>query len=299
MISIIVATYNRAKTLPLTISSILAQDYKNFEIIIVDDGSTDNTQNVIRSFNDDRIRIFRHDTNKGVCAAKNTGLNNIHGEWFTFLDSDDEMIVPNALSTLLNVVSTVNPEIDAITCNCIDSTTGKFSGQGLGYDQYLSIENIIKDMHGEHWGLTKTSLLRGDRFNEDLTGVGEVLWYKISKRATRYYIHKALRVYHTGGSDQITKVRKNFDIQKRYKAILTMIEESEFIEDLKKINPMKFNKMVFYFIMVCVEAGDKGRAAKLSHELVQIPGFIAKRVIIKAALSIGPNFVKLLRSIKY
>ena len=89
LISIIVATYNRAKTISRAIDSILAQTYDNFEIIIVDDGSADDTLKILSKYNDAKIKIIKHEINKGVCAAKNTGFNHISGEWFTLLDSVD------------------------------------------------------------------------------------------------------------------------------------------------------------------------------------------------------------------
>jgi glycosyltransferase involved in cell wall biosynthesis len=87
--SIIVPSYNRAKKLPTAILSILDQRFINFELIIVDDGSVDNTREVIQSFNDKRIK-YLYQANKGVCAARNKGVFSANGEYLTFLDSDDK-----------------------------------------------------------------------------------------------------------------------------------------------------------------------------------------------------------------
>ena len=102
LISIITPTFNRGKTVARAIDSILEQTYGNFEIIVVEDGSTDETKSILQRYNDKRVRIIHHDLNKGVTAAKNTGLNNISGEWFTFLDSGDEML-PDALETMMRI----------------------------------------------------------------------------------------------------------------------------------------------------------------------------------------------------
>lgn len=88
-VSIIIRTYNRAHSIAQAISSALAQSFSDFEIVVVDDGSTDATNAVIRSFRDKRIRVLRHETNRGVGAACNTGIAGASGELIAWLDSDD------------------------------------------------------------------------------------------------------------------------------------------------------------------------------------------------------------------
>lgn len=90
MISVILPTYNRAKEIPKSIESILNQTYKDFELIIIDDGSTDNTQEVVAGYQDKRIRYIQNTTSKhGVSVARNIGIRESTGEYITFNDSDD------------------------------------------------------------------------------------------------------------------------------------------------------------------------------------------------------------------
>ena len=88
-VSIIIRTFNRAHSIAEAIDSALQQTYGDFELIVVDDASTDSTANVIRSFHDNRIRVLRHDTNRGVGAACNTGIRAATGDLIAWLDSDD------------------------------------------------------------------------------------------------------------------------------------------------------------------------------------------------------------------
>ncbi len=97
LISIIIPTYNRAYILPRAIGSVLNQTYSNWELIIVDDGSTDTTKELIESYDDARI-IYVYQENKGPSPARNMGLRNTRGEWIAYLDSDDEL-VPEYLQT--------------------------------------------------------------------------------------------------------------------------------------------------------------------------------------------------------
>ncbi|QPJ84751.1 glycosyltransferase family 2 protein [Sarcina sp. JB2] len=92
LVSIIIPTYNREKLIQRSIDSVLNQTYKNIEIIIVDDNSTDNTYKVIKSYMEKYsfIKYIKHSVNKGACVARNTGIKVAKGYYIAFLDSDDE-----------------------------------------------------------------------------------------------------------------------------------------------------------------------------------------------------------------
>ena len=89
-VSVVIPTYNRKTVLPRAIDSVLAQKGADFELIIVDDGSTDNTHHLIESRSPFSVpRVFRQE-NKGPAAARNLGIREAKGKWIAFLDSDDE-----------------------------------------------------------------------------------------------------------------------------------------------------------------------------------------------------------------
>ncbi len=89
LVSVIINTYNRAKVLTRAVENILSQTWQRFELIIVDDGSADETQEVAKSFTDDRIRFFRSDKNLGIAASRNIAITNAKGAFITFQDDDD------------------------------------------------------------------------------------------------------------------------------------------------------------------------------------------------------------------
>jgi glycosyltransferase involved in cell wall biosynthesis len=103
LVSIILPTFNRGYCLRRAINSVLAQSYSDWELIVVDDGSTDNTASLLTHLTDPRIRVFRHPVNKGVAAARNTGLSAARGQWIAFIDSDDTWH-PDKLATQLAIV---------------------------------------------------------------------------------------------------------------------------------------------------------------------------------------------------
>ena len=106
-VSIITPNYNHAQYVGDAIRSVLAQDYQNFEMLIIDDGSTDNSREVVAQFTDDRIKYIWQE-NKGLSAARNTGINIAKGELIGLLDADD-IYETDFLSTLVSILTT-NPE---------------------------------------------------------------------------------------------------------------------------------------------------------------------------------------------
>ncbi len=112
-VSVIIPTYNRAHLIKRAIQSVLNQTYQNFEIIVVDDGSVDNTEEVVKNFNNQKIRYIRYNENKGVAAARNTGIKATRGDYIAFQDSDDEWF-PNKLERQMEVFKNVSPEVGVV-----------------------------------------------------------------------------------------------------------------------------------------------------------------------------------------
>ena len=89
LVSVIMPSWNCGRLIAESISSIQAQTYQNWEIIVVDDCSIDNTESVVKSFNDPRIRYFKNEQNSGAAVSRNWALREAKGRWIAFLDSDD------------------------------------------------------------------------------------------------------------------------------------------------------------------------------------------------------------------
>ena len=88
-ISVIIPAYNSSKFIKRVVTSVLLQTYENFELVIVDDCSTDNTVELVESFADKRIKIVKHQHNTGAGVARQSGLKAATGEFIMFIDSDD------------------------------------------------------------------------------------------------------------------------------------------------------------------------------------------------------------------
>ena len=105
LFSVIVPTFNRAKLLKQTIKSVLKQQYQSWELIIVDDGSTDETKEVVFSFDDPRICYF-YQENKERSAARNLGIHQAKGQYICFLD-DDDYFLPDHLEIIAQRIKKV------------------------------------------------------------------------------------------------------------------------------------------------------------------------------------------------
>lgn len=89
-VSVVMLTYQREKILPQAIESILGQTYKNFELIIINDGSTDKTEQVVKKYQDRRIRYYKNDINRGIAYSRNKAANLARGEYIMIMDDDDK-----------------------------------------------------------------------------------------------------------------------------------------------------------------------------------------------------------------
>ena len=159
LISIIIPCYNAEDSISRTLNSVREQDYKNLEIIIINDGSNDNSVNIINKFVkiDKRIKLIDQN-NLGVSAARNNGLKNAKGNYIVFLDADDNYTTPYAISSMMNHLK--KAEADMCVCNFTHPC----------FEQY--IEAGVYDL------LNKNEFLK---FYQDFFAFG-MPWNKITKR---------------------------------------------------------------------------------------------------------------------
>ena len=145
LVSVIIPAYNAENTIESTMSSALSQTYSNIEVVVVNDGSIDNTENVLISKfgNDSRVRVITQ-INQGVSVARNTGIEQSSGEYIVFLDSDD-YLENSFVSTLISLISKSNSDIafcayrwvdenDAILKSVIPNIEEGVVRRGIGSD---------------------------------------------------------------------------------------------------------------------------------------------------------------------
>jgi glycosyltransferase involved in cell wall biosynthesis len=226
-VSVIIPTRNRARMLRRAILSVLAQTWEGtFELIVVSDGSSDDSEEVVASFKDQRIRFIRHKTSRGPSAARNTGLRAARGQYIAFLDDDDEW-TPNKLEVQMPVIENSGPRVGLV----------------YAWMQYFQDRKPIR---------VGTPKLRGDIFvemldNQAIAGCPTIIikrkvidtvgyfdgslprgndgdyWRRISKHYHVDYVPEVLAKIHVGHADRISvNSRENlrhamFALEKRLK----------------------------------------------------------------------------------
>ena len=140
--SVVIPTYNSADKLRKTIESVLEQDFDNFELLVMDDGSVDHTQEVVKSFNDKRIHYEWEENSGGPATPRNRGIKKSQSEWICFLDADD-IWSSNKLS-MVRLSIDHYPDVDVFCHNEILSMLGDDKSSVLHYGPYT--ENFYQTL---------------------------------------------------------------------------------------------------------------------------------------------------------
>lgn len=123
-VSVIIPTHNRPQELSRAVKSVLDQTFQNIEIIVVDDASPVPAAETLEEFRDERLKVIRHDVNKGVSETRNTGIKTARGEWIAFLDDDDEWR-PQKLERQLAFMKNTAPDADASATDVYNTAAKK------------------------------------------------------------------------------------------------------------------------------------------------------------------------------
>jgi len=208
-VSVIIPTFNRAHLIGKAIKSVLNQTYRDFEVIVVDDGSKDNTKEIIRSFTDKRIKYFKkYKENRGISVARNIGIKMARGKYIALLDSDDEWL-PEKLGKQVQLLQNKSSEV-GVVCSwsyTIDEKGNYISKRclpkkgGYIYEDLLSTNPIS----------VPTVLIRKECFNrvglfDDLLNAQEDwdMWVRIAKYY-RFALIKVPLVKYRLHSNQLSK----------------------------------------------------------------------------------------------
>lgn len=186
MVTVIVPVYNTAPYLSRCINSILCQSFSKIELILIDDGSTDNSLDICNQYRekDERIKVF-HKENGGVCSARNKGLKEMHGDFFMFLDSDDA-IEKNIMEDTMNCFVRY-PQADMVVFGWKKIFINEKNEEYLPANEFVSdMENATKKLLTNYNGfgggypnkIWKTSAFHGNvpEYNETLFYFEDMEW---------------------------------------------------------------------------------------------------------------------------
>ena len=234
MITVIINVYNGEKFINKCLDSIINQTYKDLEILIINDGSTDNTLNIIKKYKDKRIRIISTD-NKGLSVSRNIGIDNAKGDYLYFIDSDD-YIEPDTIEYLYNLNKENNTLIS--TCKSIDVHNYNVIVKNKKEKIYILLNQdmLIKILLWQNrtealWNkLIKKELLNDLRFEDRI--INDIAFtHKLIINTDKISYSNQIKYYHLIHNENISvRKRENLDrVEDMYKAI---IERYNYIKEI-------------------------------------------------------------------
>ena len=261
LVSIIIPFYNSEKYLKRSLDSVVFQSYKNLDIILIDDKSTDDSLSICKTYqkNDGRIRIFKNDINKGPGGSRNLGLKNAMGEYVYFMDSDDELD-KNAILLLLDSYKKHDMDLAIGNVKRIDlfaNVSQDWSGDSKLFKSREEIVELVAGflndiksyrLFGSAWGkLYKMDIIKNNGliFDEDVYAWEDILFVMeyLQHVNSLYFIKKHLYTYYHFNQDNhgsVNTFKGFFDFKKTIK-IAKKIIDSDSKRDKKENNKLFAN----------------------------------------------------------
>lgn len=281
LFSIIIPTYNRGAYISNTLSSALNQSRDNFEIIVVDDGSTDNTEEIVKSFPDPRIRYYKKQNGERG-AARNYGTTKAKGDYLTFLDSDDELL-PHFIEEAEKMATAVNPVFFHLGYEIKNTATGKTT-------RYPLKESINEDLIRGNYLSCIGVFIRKDialqnRFNEDraLSGLEDwELWLRLAAQYKLHYTNKiCARLI-----DHNERSVVNVDIDKliaRHELFIKIVTANPLLIDKYGRSFRQFISANYSYIAlhIALAKTQKGKSVSYLWKSLKLnpPGFLSRRTL--------------------
>lgn len=233
LVSVIMPSYNSSKYIRNSINSVLQQTYKDLELIIVDDCSTDDTVDVIKSYDDDRIRFFQNKKNSGAAFSRNKALKEAKGKWIAFLDSDD-IWVNEKLEKQIKFMNDNNYHAsytDYRICennkweSCIRTAPNKMTYAKIINYCYIFTSTVMYD--AEVVGLIQIQDLKK---NNDYA-----MWLHLFKKTNGYRLNELLS-YYIKHSNSVSSGNKLRLIKYHYELFRKELKKNRFISCILTIN---------------------------------------------------------------
>ncbi len=248
LVSIIMPAYNAEKYIAEAIESVIDQTYKNWELIIINDGSIDKTEEIIKSYDDKRV-IYLKQNNKGVSSARNRGLELAKGEYITFLDADD-MLPSKSLKKRVAYMKN-NPTVDLVDGKIVLKDENMLNTL-REYQPYYNGDLLPKLLNLDDrvfFGVCyffKKEILENTLFRDKMTHSEDLLFYiELANKKQMHYasIPDEIYIYRTGHVSAMT------DLNKLENGYLQLIQEVKKLQNISKIDffilKIKIAKIMF------------------------------------------------------
>ncbi len=208
-ISVVIPAYNRARLIGQAVSSVLAQTFTDFELIVVDDGSTDDTGSAVESHRDARVKLVTLPKRRGQSGARNAGIDASSGDWIAFLDSDDEWL-PEKLARQMERVDGVPRDYGVVYCACYrqhgdEAPELRPKGDLPEGDLFDELLRGRKAPTPSVYVVKRVALLATSCFDEEMIAASDIdMWLRLAQRSYLFAaVQEPLAIKHDYGSGQI------------------------------------------------------------------------------------------------
>jgi glycosyltransferase involved in cell wall biosynthesis len=211
MVSVVIPSYNRSRMLLRAIQSVCMQTFADFELIVVDDGSTDNTSSVAEALADPRIRLVRNPIRQGAPRSRNRGIEVALGEWVAFLDSDDEWL-PTRLELQLQRLQEVGAGSAAVGY-CLLQVQDHIRGEVSQTNRALPEGEVLDDLlrgrrppTASAFMVRRSALLDVEGFDQEMPSGHDIdLWLRLAERGYRFFaVNQALVIWHRHAGPRVS-----------------------------------------------------------------------------------------------
>ncbi|MEM8719504.1 MAG: glycosyltransferase family 2 protein [Cyanobacteria bacterium P01_G01_bin.39] len=307
-VSVIIPAYNTGQYIAKAIESALAQTLANIEVIVVDDCSTDNTVEVVQSFNDSRLRLLRNEVNLGAGGARNKAIEAAQGKWVAVLDSDD-WYAPQRLEVLVNIAEQKKVDFIADDSYLVEdgvstpwSTIIRESGTKVSsIQEFEAAEFVLTDIEGKpglKLGFTKPlfnrEFLVKNQIKYEKIKVSQDFWFdmqcflhgaKFFLVPEPYYFYRA-RPGSLVSSDKMGRLQEECEAIERFLMNTDYIEQNPQLESALQLKMRETSIWLDYYlvieplkqgkILVCLQ-GIIANPGVIKHLILHIPTLIARR----------------------
>ena len=261
LFSIVMPAYNRANLIVRALESVYAQKFQSYEVLVVDDGSTDDTAQRIEPFVSRGLRYFKLATNRGVGPARNHGVREARGQWVIFFDTDN-ILLDDALSLMSSRVQAMAGDVAVVLGRAVDMSGRDLPG--LRREGSVSFSEYMRSGLPEGLPALRRDLALRFPFAEDLgtrRECGGLLWMDLGKHGYKFYfVDEVILRYDCEGTDRLSArsflARAPLDMLPCHERVL-----ARFGEDLKRENPLRFISLLEKASIYAAMAGRRMCAA--------------------------------------
>jgi glycosyltransferase involved in cell wall biosynthesis len=301
LFSIVIPVYNRAALLRRALQSCLAQE-GDFEIVVVDDASTDSSAEAARAFGETRVRVVSHPRNRGVGPARNSGVAQARGEWIICLDSDDELL-PGAIAAMTRTARESAGNVDGMRF-MVRFDTGEISpeppleNEVWDYEAYLRWADACVGGRQETLPVVRRATFDFVRYSEG-RALESLYHLDFARRYRTFASSEIVRLYHHDAPDQLTKaspresMRSAADQARQTEELLRSHGEA-----LRRWAPRLFRQMSAGLATMYFLAGDRASGTRAALSSLREQPLSLRQWVVLGAGMLGPAPLAYVKSLR-